>query len=87
LRRSTAIIDGKPAYVLLSPQGGIRYYVSPSPGIDLNRYLDKVVAVRGPSSYRMEVRAQHITVRDLTVIEVNEPGYRDARSERGIRRS
>jgi uncharacterized protein YraI len=87
LRRSTAVIDGKPAYVLLSPQGGIRYYVTPSPGTDLNKYLDKVVAVRGPSTYRMEVRAQHITVRDVTVIDVHQSGYRDAKSGRGIRRS
>jgi hypothetical protein len=85
LRRSTAIIDGRPAYVLLSPQGGIRYYVTPSPGMDLTKYLDKVVAVRGPSSYRMEVRAQHITVRDLSVIEMNQSSYRDAKPERGIR--
>jgi hypothetical protein len=87
LRRSTAVIDGKPAYVLLSPQGGIRYYVSPSPGIDLNRYLDRVIAVRGPSSYRMEVRAQHITVRDVTVIELNQSELRDAKLDRGSRRS
>jgi hypothetical protein len=87
LRRSTAVIDGKPAYVLLSPQGGIRYYVTPSPGIDLNKYLDKVVAVRGPSNYRVDVRAQHITVRDVTVIELNPLSYRDAKPERGVRRS
>jgi hypothetical protein len=85
LRRSTAIIDGRPAYVLLSPQGGIRYYVTPSPGIDLNKYLDKIVAVRGPSSYRVEVRAQHITVRDVTVIELNQSSYREAKPDRGIR--
>jgi uncharacterized protein YraI len=87
LRRSTVIIDGKPAYVLLSPQGGIRYYVSAAPGLDLNKYLDRVVAVRGASSYRVEVRAQHITVRDVTVIELNPAGYREANPERGNKRS
>ncbi len=70
LRRSSAMIDGKPAFTLGSPQGGIRYYVTPSPGIDLTKYLDQTVAVRGPVRYRMEVRAQHITVRDVTPIEL-----------------
>lgn len=70
LRRSTAIIDGKPAYVLVSPQGGIRYYVTPSPGVDLKKHLDQVVAVRGPASYRTEVRAHHITIRDITTLDL-----------------
>jgi hypothetical protein len=70
LRRSTAIVDGKPAYVLVSPQGGIRYYVTPSPGVDLKKHLDQLVAVRGPASYRTEVRAHHITVRDITSLDL-----------------
>lgn len=70
LRRSTAIIDGKPAYVLVSPQGGIRYYVTPSPGLDFKKHLDQLVAVRGPASYRTEVRAHHITVRDITTLDL-----------------
>jgi uncharacterized protein YraI len=70
LRRSTAIIDGKPAYVLVSPQGGIRYYVTPSPGVDFKKHLDQLVAVRGPASYRTEVRAHHITVRDITTLDL-----------------
>jgi hypothetical protein len=70
LRRSTAIIDGRPAYVLVSPQGGIRCYVTPSPGLDFKKYLDQLVAVRGPARYRTEVRHHHITVRDITTLEL-----------------
>jgi hypothetical protein len=70
LRRSTAIIDGKPAYVLVSPQGGIRCYVTPSPGLDFKKHLDQLVAVRGPARYRTEVRHHHITVRDITPLDL-----------------
>jgi hypothetical protein len=70
LRRSTAMVDGKPAYVLVSPQGKIRYYVTPSPGVDLKKHLDQLVAVRGPASYRPEVRAHHIMIRDITTLDL-----------------
>ncbi len=70
LRRSSVTIDGKPAYVLASPYGGIRYYVTPAPGLDLKKFLDQTVAVRGPVNFRTEIRAQHITVRDVTPVDV-----------------
>jgi hypothetical protein len=70
LRKSSVMIDGKPAYVLASPYGGIRCYVTPAPGVDLRKYLDQIVAVRGPVNYREEVRHHHILVRDITPVEV-----------------
>src|SRR5262249_35847928 len=76
LRRSSVTLDGKPAYILASPQGGIRYYITSAPGVDLQKYLNQIVAVRGPITYRMEVRAQYIVVRDLTPIDMR--GSRDS---------
>ena len=71
LRRSTAKIDGKPAYILASPSGGIiRYYVTPGPGVDLTPYEEQTVAVRGSSGYRPELQRQHIVVREVTPIEL-----------------
>jgi hypothetical protein len=69
------VLDGKPAFVLVGPQGGIRYYVTPSAGVDFSKYVDQLVAVKGPVTYRVEVRAQHIVVRDIVTIEIgrNDP--------------
>ena len=70
LRKSSVTIDGKPAFILSGPYGGIRCYVTGAPGVDLRKYLDQLVAVRGPANYRDEVRNQHILVRDVTPVEV-----------------
>jgi hypothetical protein len=70
LRKSSVQIDGKQSFVLLSPQGGIRYYVTAAPGLDLSEHLDQTVAVRGTTSYRREIRAQHILVQEVMPIEI-----------------
>ncbi len=86
LRKSAMTIDGKPAYVLVDPQGGVRYYLTAGPAIDLAEYLGKVVAVRGPVHFRSELRGQHIFVRDVTPIDMSrEPrpaaGTREAQGD------
>jgi hypothetical protein len=70
LRKSSVKIDGKPAYVLASPRGGVRYYVTPGPRVDLAPYEDQTVAVRGTTSFSPELQAQHIVVGEVTPIEL-----------------
>jgi hypothetical protein len=68
LRKSATAIDGKPAYVLISPQGGIRYYITAAPGVDLSEHLDQAIAVRGTVNHRADLRAPHIMVRKVMPI-------------------
>ena len=70
LRKSSVKIDGKPAYVLASPRGGVRYYVTPGPGVDLATYEDQTIAIRGTAKFRPELQAPHIVAREVTPIEL-----------------
>ena len=59
---STIWIDGRATYVLESPQAEVIAYLSPQPGVDLERAVGQNVQVLGQRVPRTDVRAQYVSV-------------------------
>ena len=60
---------GGPQYAILDPQGNIRCYVSPAPGVNLRSYVGRQVGINGIRGYMPEQRASHVMARHVTVVE------------------
>ncbi|MFL5340298.1 MAG: hypothetical protein ACJ8F7_09110 [Gemmataceae bacterium] len=62
LRRSAVRIDGVQAYALETPRGQLLYYVTPTPGLDLEPFVGQRVELMGTTRIRGDVRgADHLT--------------------------
>ena len=62
LRRSAVRIDGVQAYALETPRGQLLYYVTPTPGLDLEPFVGQRVELMGTVRTRGDVRgADHLT--------------------------
>ena len=57
------------AYALYSPQGAVRYFVSPTPGMNFEPYVNRPVAVMGRVAYRPDLRGHHIDVHQVVPID------------------
>jgi hypothetical protein len=55
-------IDARPTYLLESPQAEVMAYLTPQPGVDLDRYVGQNVEVLGQIVPRADVRGQYMTV-------------------------
>jgi hypothetical protein len=55
LRRSSIVIDGRPAFVLEDNQGQLRYYLIGQTGLDLNTFVNRPVEVFGPFLSRSDL--------------------------------
>jgi hypothetical protein len=55
VQRTSALIDGKPAYVLVDNRGQPRYYLLPLPGKSLEAFVGWAVDVTGPLVQRPDV--------------------------------
>jgi hypothetical protein len=62
---------GGPQYAILDPQGNIRCYVSPAPGVNLRSYVGRQVGINGIRGYMPEQRASHVMARHVSVVESN----------------
>jgi hypothetical protein len=60
---------GAPQFALLNAQGQIAYYVSPSPGVNLRRFLNQQVGVSGALGYLPEQHAQHVTAQRIINVD------------------
>lgn len=60
---------GSPQFALLNESGQVVYYVSPSPGVNLRRYLNQDVGIHGTLGYLPEQRAQHVTAQRIVNID------------------
>jgi hypothetical protein len=59
---------GAPRFALLDEQGGLLYYVMPSPGVNLRAYVDKLVGIRGTRTYNAQAQAQQLTARRVEAL-------------------
>ena len=59
---------GSPRYALLGESGEVRCYVSPAPGVNMQRYLGKQIGVNGTRGYMPEQRTSHLMVRHVTTL-------------------
>ncbi|HTN76765.1 MAG TPA: hypothetical protein VL096_16010 [Pirellulaceae bacterium] len=58
-----------PPYALVDADGKVLQYVTPAPGLNLNRYVKKPVGIYGQKSFLTEFKANHLTasrIIDLT---------------------
>jgi hypothetical protein len=62
LMRSAYWIDGRPTYVLENPQAQVMAYLTPQPGVDLERYTGQNVSVLGQIGHRADVQGQYMAV-------------------------
>ncbi len=60
---------GAAGFALLDETGGVRYYVTPSPGVNLRPYLGREVGVNGTLGFMPDARTQHVTAKRITVVE------------------
>jgi SH3-like domain-containing protein len=57
-----------PTYALTDSSGAIRYFVTPSPGVNLRHYLGQEVGIIGSVGYVPELARQNVTARRITVL-------------------
>jgi len=60
---------GGPQYAILDPQGNIRCYVSPAPGVNLRSYVGRQVGITGIRGYMPEQMASHVMARHVSLVE------------------
>jgi len=60
---------GNPQFALLDSDGQVAYYVSPSPGINLRRFLNQEVGINGTLGYLPDQRARHVTAQRVISVD------------------
>lgn len=68
LRRAGFFVDGKQAYVLENSQGRPQYYVTATPNLNLEPYVNRVVNLVGVAVYRGDLRSNHMTVSGVSQV-------------------
>jgi hypothetical protein len=58
-----------PQFALLNENGQVAYYVSPSPGVNLRRFLNQQVGIHGTLGYLPEQQAQHVTAQRIVSLD------------------
>ncbi len=66
LYRTAFFLDGKPAYGLEPVNGQLRLYVTAAPGVNLQPYVERMVSLYGPVSYRGDVRTNYMTAMQVS---------------------
>ena len=59
---------GVPAFALTDTSGAVRYYVTPSPGTNLQHYVGQEVGINGTLGFLPELNTQHVTARRVESI-------------------
>ncbi|MGD9645872.1 MAG: SH3 domain-containing protein [Pirellulales bacterium] len=59
---------GVPAFALTDSSGAVRYYVTPSPGTNLQHYVGQEVGINGTLGFLPELNTQHVTARRVESI-------------------
>jgi uncharacterized protein YraI len=57
--------NGAPQFALLDKSGAVRFYVTPAPGVNLQKYLGREVGVSGTIGYLPNEAAQHVTAKRI----------------------
>jgi hypothetical protein len=59
---------GAPQFALLDSNGSVRYYVSPSPGVNLRNYVGMEVGINGTLGYLPDQQSQHVTAKRIVPV-------------------
>jgi hypothetical protein len=67
LRRTAFFVDGKPAYRLepIDGKNGMWLYVTAGGTVSLEPYVEKVVSLSGPTTYRGDLRTNYMVVQQV----------------------
>lgn len=60
---------GAPRYALIDEQGNVQCFVTPAPGVNMEYYLNRVVAVSGIRGVTGQQNAQHVTAKHVQAID------------------
>jgi SH3-like domain-containing protein len=60
---------GAPRYALVDRSGKVRCYVTPAPGLNLQRYVGHDIGITGARSEMLDERSSHIMARHITPLE------------------
>jgi hypothetical protein len=60
---------GTPRYALMEPNGQVRCYVTPAPGVDLQNYVGREVGIYGVRGYMPEKQAPHLVAKHITPVD------------------
>lgn len=69
LSRLPATSAGTPRYALVEPDGQVRCYVTPAPGVDLQNYVGREVGIYGVRGYMPEKQAPHLVAKHITPVD------------------
>ena len=69
LQPSSAMLEGRKAYVLIDDTGSTAAYLLMPPGIRVDEFLSSRVGIRGDSRYDAQLKARVITVREVEHVD------------------
>ncbi|MBN1911646.1 MAG: SH3 domain-containing protein [Pirellulales bacterium] len=69
LTRVTSTKEGAPRYALVDQRGAVRYYVTPSPDLQLRHYEGRWIGVTGQRAYVYEQQTPHLTAMHVNPID------------------
>ena len=58
-----------PSYALTDPSGAIRYYITPAPGVNLQRYVGREIGVSGSTGYLPELKGRTVTAQRVMPLD------------------
>ena len=70
IQRATMPVPNGPRHVLLSPDGRILAYLYPDRGVNLDAFIGRPMGIKGPRSFRPELRTDLIIVQGMTPVRL-----------------
>lgn len=58
-----------PRYVLTDSKGNVKQFVTPQPGLNLQRYLRKKIAIYGQERYMQDMKRPHLTAERIISLD------------------
>jgi len=69
LREVASSKPGAPRYALVDGFDQVRCYVSPSPGVNLRRYLGRRIGINGNRAYILDQQTHHVMAKHVSVLD------------------
>ena len=70
VQKMAKTFPGGPQFVLIAPDGRMLSFLTPSPGVDLSRYVGRAMGVTGQRVHRNDWNADTITVQSLQPVQL-----------------
>ena len=70
VQKMAKTFPGGPQFVLIAPDGRMLSFLTPSPGVDLNRHIGRSMGIIGQRVHRNDWNADTITVQSLQPVQL-----------------